>query len=110
MLFTSWRDEITDLLGNCASYQEHYLQCKNTIDEQMKCYAICSEDLDAIQDQLNNVEDNDGNYDLGLPQEHKTLSVKMRMKVQKTFIQNSMKPMTYLVILEFLQLHLILNS
>ena len=24
MLFTSWRDEITDLLGNCASYQEHY--------------------------------------------------------------------------------------
>ncbi len=28
MLFTSWRDEITDLLANCASYQEHYLQCK----------------------------------------------------------------------------------
>ena len=109
MLFTSWRDEITDLLGNCASYQEHYLQCKNTIDEQMKCYAMCSEDLNAIQDQLKNVEDTDENYDL-IASGHKTLSVKMRMKVHKTFIQNSMKPMTYLVILEFLQLHLILSS
>jgi uncharacterized protein YukE len=87
MLFTSWRDEITDLLGNCASYQEHYLQCKNTIDEQMKCYAMCSEDLNAIQDQLKNVEDTDENYDL-IASGHKTLSVKMRMKVHKTFIQN----------------------
>ena len=38
MLFTSWRDEITDLLGNCTSCQEHYVQVKNTIDEQMLCY------------------------------------------------------------------------
>jgi hypothetical protein len=67
MLFTSWRDEITNLLGNCASYQEHYFQVKNTINEQMKCYAMCSEDLDAIQDQLNNVEDSDENYDLIAP-------------------------------------------
>ena len=67
MLFTSWRDEITDLLGNCTSYQEHYVQVKNTIDEQMKCYAMCSEDLNAIQDQLNNVEDSDENYDLIAP-------------------------------------------
>ena len=67
MLFTSWRDEITDLLANCASYQEHYLQCKNTIYEQIKCYAMCSQDLDAIQDQLNNVEDSDENYDLIAP-------------------------------------------
>ncbi|CAB3988639.1 ATP-dependent DNA helicase PIF1 [Paramuricea clavata] len=67
MLFTSWRNEITDLLGNCTSYQQHYLQVKNTIDEQMKCHAMCSEDLDAIQDQLNNVEDDDENYDLIAP-------------------------------------------
>ena len=40
MLFTSWRNEITDLLGNCTSYQQHYLQVKNTIDEQMKCYTM----------------------------------------------------------------------
>ena len=67
MLFTSWRNEITDLLGNCTSYQKHYLQVKNTIDEQMKYYAMCSEDLNAIQDQLNNVEDSDENYDLIAP-------------------------------------------
>jgi hypothetical protein len=67
MLFTSWRNEITDLLGDCTSYQQHYFQVKNTIDEQMKCYAMCSEDLDAIQNQLNNVEDDDQNYDLIAP-------------------------------------------
>ncbi|CAB4004954.1 Hypothetical predicted protein [Paramuricea clavata] len=61
------RDEITNLLGNCASYQEHYFQVKNTIDEQMKCYAMCSEDLNVTQDQLNNVEDSDENYDLIAP-------------------------------------------
>jgi septation ring formation regulator EzrA len=43
---------------------------KNTIDEQMKCYAMCSEDLNAIQDQLNNVEDSDENYDLIAPGKH----------------------------------------
>jgi DNA replication protein DnaC len=64
MLFTSWRGEITDLLGNCTSYQEHYFQVKNTIDEQMKCYAMCSEDLNVIQDKLNSVEDSGENYDL----------------------------------------------
>ena len=35
MLFTSWRNENTDLIGNCSSYQEHYLLLKNNIHEQM---------------------------------------------------------------------------
>ncbi len=66
MLFTSWRNETTDLLKNCSSYQERYLQVKNAIDEQMKQYAICSDDLNEIQQQINNDENND-NYDLIAP-------------------------------------------
>ena len=58
--------EVT-VLRNCTSYQQHYSQIKNTIDEQMKFYAMCSEDLNAIQDQLNNIEDDDENYDLISP-------------------------------------------
>ena len=67
MLFTSWRNETTDLFGNCSSYQEHYLQVKNIIDEQMKQFAMCSDDLNEIQGQLNNMEDNDDNFDLIVP-------------------------------------------
>ena len=67
MLFTSWRNEITDLLGSCSSYQEYYMQIKDIIDEQMKQYAMCSEDLNEIQDQLNNMDENDANYDLVAP-------------------------------------------
>jgi hypothetical protein len=33
----------------------------------MKQYAMCSEDLNEIQDQLNNIENNDDNYDLIAP-------------------------------------------
>ena len=62
MLFTSWWDEMSDLLKNYSSYQEHYLQVKNIIDEQMKLYAMCSDDLNEIQNQLNNMEDTDDNY------------------------------------------------
>ena len=50
MLFTSWRNETTDLIKDCSSYQERYLRLKNTIDEQMKQYAICSEDLASCAD------------------------------------------------------------
>ena len=66
MLFTSWRNETTDLIKN-SSYQEHYFQLKCKIDEQMKQYAICNEDLDDIQQQLNNMEDNSDSYDLVAP-------------------------------------------
>lgn len=62
MLFTAWRNESKDLLGNCSSYQEHYFKVKNKINVQMKQYAMCSEDLDRIQDQINSMEDED-DYD-----------------------------------------------
>ena len=35
MLFTSWRNETTDLLGNCSSYQQHYIKVKDRIDDQI---------------------------------------------------------------------------
>ena len=63
MLFTSWRDEMSDLLKNYSSYQEHYLRVKNIIDEQMEMYAMCTDDLNEIQNQLNNMDENDDNYD-----------------------------------------------
>ena len=65
MLFTSWRNETTDLIKN-YSYEEHYLQVKNIVDEQIKQYAICSKNLHDIQEQLNNM-DNDDTYDLIAP-------------------------------------------
>ena len=69
MLFTSWRNENTDLIGNCSSYQEHYLLLKTKIHEQMKQYALCSQDdLNEIQEQLNSMEDGDDYfYDMIAP-------------------------------------------
>ena len=66
MLFTSWRNEETDLISNCSSYQEHFLLVEDAIDEQMKQYAICSENLNDIQEHLNNIEESD-EYDLIAP-------------------------------------------
>jgi hypothetical protein len=66
MLLMSWRNETTDLLKNCSSYQECYQQVKNAIDKQMKQYAICSDDLNEIQQQINNNEENN-NYDFIAP-------------------------------------------
>ena len=45
MLFSSWRNEATDLIKKYSSYEQHYLQVKNIIDYQMKFYAICSQDM-----------------------------------------------------------------
>ena len=59
MLFTPWRNEETDLLSNFTSYQEKYLHVKDTIEEQRCEYAVCSEDLDKIQDRLNNTDEDD---------------------------------------------------
>ena len=50
MLFTSWRNEATDLIKKYSSYEQHYLQVKNIIDDQMKFYAICSQDMNDIQE------------------------------------------------------------
>ena len=63
MLFTSWRNEETDLIGNSPSYQERFLLLKDKIDKQMGQYAICSEDLNEIEEQLLNTDYTDDQFD-----------------------------------------------
>ena len=63
MLFTSWRNEETDLMGNSSSYQEYYLLLKEQIDKQMMQYAVCSEDLNEIEQDLHNTDYNDEQFD-----------------------------------------------
>ena len=69
MLFTSWRNEETDLIGSSSSYREQYFILANNISEQMKQYAVCNEDLNEIQEQINSVENTEENdqYDLIAP-------------------------------------------
>ena len=57
MLFTPWRNEQTDLMGNFSSYQEHYIARYDEISEQMRQYAVCSEDLNEIQNHLQECDD-----------------------------------------------------
>ena len=57
MLFTSWRNEETDFLGNCSSYQERCTQLQFMIKEQMKQYAVCNEDFNDIQHDMSRIED-----------------------------------------------------
>ena len=57
MLFTPWRNEQTDLMGSFSSYQEHYIARYDEISEQMRQYAVCSEDLNEIQNHLQECDD-----------------------------------------------------
>ena len=57
MLFTLWRNEHTDLMGNSSSFQEHYLARLDEISEQMRQYAVCIEDLNEIQHHLHKCDD-----------------------------------------------------
>ena len=52
MLFTAWRNEEVDLIANASSFQERFLLLKGAIDDQMSQYAVCSEEISQIQDQL----------------------------------------------------------
>ena len=61
MLFTAWRNEENYLISQCSSFQVHYLARYDEISEQMKQYAVCSEDLDEIQQHLN--DDNEDQFD-----------------------------------------------
>ena len=63
MLFTSWRNEETDLIGNSSSYQEHYFLLKEQIDKPMMQYAVCSEDLNEIEQDLHNTDYNYEQFD-----------------------------------------------
>ena len=66
MLFTPWRNGETDLTSHYSSFQEHYLARHDKINEQMKQYAVCSEDLNDIQEHLND-NDNEDQFDSNAP-------------------------------------------
>lgn len=53
MLFTSWRNEENDLIGVSSSYQQCYMLLFNAIEKQTKQYAICKEDFNEIQQEMN---------------------------------------------------------
>ena len=57
MLFTSWRNEETDLLKNYSTFEEHYLARRDEISEQMQQYAICIEDLNEVGNHLQECDD-----------------------------------------------------
>lgn len=68
MLFTSWRNEETDLISNSSSYQQQYLLLAHSISEQMKQYAVYDDDLNQIEEQINDMEDFEiDHYDLIAP-------------------------------------------
>ena len=64
MLFTPWRNEQTDLMKNYSPFQEHYIARHDEINEQMRQYAVCSEDLNEIQQ---NLQQHDYLYDTIAP-------------------------------------------
>ena len=57
MLFTPWRNEQVDLMGNYSSFEEHYEARRDEISEQMQQSAVCSEDLNEIQHHLQECDD-----------------------------------------------------
>ena len=63
MLFTPGRNEQTDLLANCSSYQARFLLAKDLIDKQMKQYAVCSDDMNEIQTHMMGSDENEDQFD-----------------------------------------------
>ena len=64
MLFIPWRNEETDLLAYCSSYQARFLLAKDFIDEQMKQYAVCNDDFNEIQAHMIGCDENVDQFDL----------------------------------------------
>ena len=57
MLF-SQRNETTDLIRNCSTFEECFCLLKDEISKQMTQYAFFSQQLDEIQKHLKDVDDN----------------------------------------------------
>ena len=57
MLFTPWRNEETDLIGLCSSYHQRFMLLNNVINEQMAQYAVCNEDFNEIEQEMNHLQD-----------------------------------------------------
>ena len=65
MLFTSWRNEETDLINSYSTLEEHYVARRDEISEQMQQYAKCSEDLNEVGNHLQECDDD--TYDSVVP-------------------------------------------
>ena len=63
MLFTPWRNEVMDLLAGCPSYQACFFLVKDIINKQMKQYAVCSDALDKIHEQIIGLDENVEQFD-----------------------------------------------
>lgn len=63
VLFTPWRNEETDLLANCSSYQARFFLVKNTINKQMKQYTVCSDALDKVHEHMISLDENVEQFD-----------------------------------------------
>ena len=50
--FTPWRNEETDLIGLCSSYHQRFMLLNNVINEQMAQYAVCNEDFNEIEQEI----------------------------------------------------------
>ena len=66
------------------------------IDNEMKQYAMCSEDLNEIEDELQNMNENNDNYDQIVP--------------GTQYTECQMNNMIFLLILESLLLHQLLSN
>ncbi|XP_078349889.1 uncharacterized protein LOC144634728 [Oculina patagonica] len=67
MLFTAWRDENTDLLGDSETYKERCQRLTEQINDQMSQYAPCSKQLDKVLDDVQTVECTDDMWDCIAP-------------------------------------------
>ena len=64
MLFTSWRNENTDLLGKFPSYEDHFSAVKDIIKGQMDQYAVHAQELNIIEKEFDNMKENNDKFDL----------------------------------------------
>ena len=67
MLFTLWRNEYTDLLTNFFFLPRTFLSVKDRLDEQMKLYAVCSENLDKIHEHFIALDEDNDHFGLIAP-------------------------------------------
>ena len=67
MLFTLWRNEYTDLLTNFFFLPRTFLSVKDRLDEQMKLYAVCSENLDKVHEHFIGLDEDNDHFGLIAP-------------------------------------------
>ena len=70
MLFTTWRNEDTDLLEDCETYMERCQMLREQINNQLSQYAASSPKLDQVLDDIQSVEYSDDMWASVAPNTH----------------------------------------